>query len=224
MKTSIARSTYRFAIGVVAALSVAALSAQAQDRPADHPPAGGDHPEVGGGHAPPKGPPPARNIHPTPTAHADDHPAPIAHADDHPADHQADHPADHPDDHAPPRVADRPGHPASPHVDASSDHWVGHDTGPNDPHYHLDRPWEHGHFSGGFGPDHRWRLAGGGPSRFWFSGFYFSVAPYDVGDCSDWNWDTDEVVIYDDPDHVGWYLAYNTRLGTYVHVTFLGNG
>ena len=30
--------------------------------------------------------------------------------------------------------------------------WVGHDTGRNDPHYHLDHPWEHGHFMRGLWP------------------------------------------------------------------------
>jgi hypothetical protein len=115
---------------------------------------------------------------------------------------------------------DHPGHSDMPHVDG--DRWIGHDTGPYDPHYHMGHPWRHGHFDGGFGRGHMWRLMGGGPGRFWFSGYSFSVAPYDTPYCNRWNWDSDDVAIYPDQDHVGWYLAFNSRLGTYVHVMYMG--
>jgi hypothetical protein len=118
--------------------------------------------------------------------------------------------------------ADKTGHPNAPHVH-SNGKWIGHDTGKNDPHYHVDHPWAHGRFSGGFGPSHVWRIEGGNRERFWFGGFAFSIFPADYGFCDDWNWGTDQITVYEDPDHEGLYLAYNVRLGTYCHVEYLGN-
>ena len=115
---------------------------------------------------------------------------------------------------------DHDGHPNAPHVDGRQ--WVGHDSGREDGRYHMDRAWEHGRFNGGFGRGHEWRIEGGRPERFWFHGWFWNVAEADRYYCNDWRWDSDSIIIYEDPDHDGWYLAYNTRLGTYVHVMYLG--
>ena len=156
---------------------------------------------VGGGHVPARGPAPVRASRPQPS----------------PAPQRGQTPAA--ENHI---AADKKGHPELPHVHAKNDQWVGHSSGPNDPHYHVDRPFEHGRFSGGFGPQHVFVLAGGNRERFWFNNFYWDVAPYDYNIVADWNWAGDQIVIYEDPDHDGWYLAYNPRLGTYAHVEYLG--
>ena len=187
-------------IGFTIVVLMVSLPAVAQEQGRE-----GQHhgkPEVGGGYIPKKGPAPVKAAPHAAAAHATE----PRHEEPTPEEKR--------------RLADKAGHPEAPHVHRDGK-WAGHDSGPEDPHYHLDHPWEHGRFTGGFGRDHVWRLGGGTPQHFWFGKYAFRVAPWDFSYVG-WLWDTDQIVMYQDPDHVGWYLAYNLRLGTFVHVEFLG--
>jgi len=109
-----------------------------------------------------------------------------------------------------------------PHV--SNDKWYGHDDR-NDARFHVDHPYEHGRFEN-FGPSHPYRFSRFdlGLHRFWFGGGYgFQIADWDWEYASEWCWTCpDDIVVYDDPDHPGWYLVYNTETGVYVHAQYIG--
>jgi hypothetical protein len=151
-----------------------------------------------GGHftgGPPHGPTPVRVPPPAPARPVEPRPAP------------------------PPRVE----HGEPPHVEHDG-RWVGHERGREDERYKFGHPWPHGRFTGPIGAGHVYRIGGweAPAHRFWFGTSYFVVAPADWAYVDDWSWPSDQVVLYDDPDHEGWYLAYNPRLGTYVHVEYDG--
>src|ERR1017187_3543921 len=158
-------------------LLICAIPAVAQKKEGGEPPKGGS-PHVGGGHIPPHGPAPAPR-------------KPVA-------------PPRTETGHA--RVPDQAGHPVAPHVHATDNRWIGHDSGRGDPQYPLDRVWAHGRFTGGFGPKHVFRLGGGARERFWFGGFAFQVAPFEYDYVGDWLGDGNKIVIYGARAPDGWSL------------------
>src|SRR5579871_3558266 len=120
----------------------------------------------------PMPPPPTRGPAPYRAPKA----APQRHTNDVQQQRQSNEVQQQPQEHQQRHFNDKPGHPDAPHVDPGN-RWVGHDTGRDDANYHVDHAFEHGRFTGGFGPSHRWRLGGGGPNRFGFNGWFWSVAP-----------------------------------------------
>lgn len=125
---------------------------------------------------------------------------------------------------AKPEVERRPNGKVNETQHVNNDHWYGHDS-PNDKRFHLDHPFEHGRFEH-IGPSFRYHIEriDRDHHRFWFpGGFWFEVAAWDWPICADWCWDCgDDFVVYDDPDHIGWYMLYNVHTGVYVHVMYMG--
>ncbi len=102
--------------------------------------------------------------------------------------------------------------------------WYGNDR-PDDPRYRLQRPFNQGRFPHA-GPAWRYNVVRIDPSlrRFWLpGGFFFQIATWDWPYCTNWCWNCgNNFVVYDDPDHPGWYLLYNLLTCMYVHVIYMG--
>jgi len=129
------------------------------------------------------------------------------------------------DPHATREVERTPDGRTNEHPHVNNDHWYGH-AEVNDRRLHLDHPFEHGHFAH-VGPSYRYSIARVdlNAHRFWLpGGFYFEIAAWDWPEAADWCWTTcpGDFVVYEDPDHPGWYLVYNTQTGVYVHAQYLG--
>src|SRR5579862_2351957 len=110
----------------------------------------------------------------------------------------------------------------TPHV--NHDTWYGHEAA-NDQRFHLEHPFEHGHFDHE-GPKFRFGVRRIDRDRhiFWLpSGGSFLIADWDWPLAVDWCWDCgDDFVVYDDPDHPGWYLVYDVETGAYIHAQYMG--
>lgn len=129
------------------------------------------------------------------------------------------------EEHARPEVEHRGDHlDAMPHV--GGNRWFGHDE-PGDPRYRLEKPFAFGRFER-FGPAFRHRVVRVDHEHHrcrFDDDFLFEVAVWDWPLWDSWCWDCgDDFVVYEDPDHVGWYLIYDVHTGGFVHAQYLGRG
>lgn len=112
---------------------------------------------------------------------------------------------------------------ARPHVDGNR--WYGHNDA-DDRRFTLQHPYANGRFAK-IGPTFQYSVArfDGASHRFWLNGgFGFEIAAWDWPFAAGWCWTCpDDIVVYDDPDHPGWYLIYNTETGVYVHAQYVGS-
>lgn len=115
-----------------------------------------------------------------------------------------------------------PSHPASAVPYVRNDRWYGH-AAPDDPRFRLAQPFQSGRFALS-GPSHVYTLSRVdlAARRIWLPGGQFEIEDSDWAVTSPWCWTCDQFVVYPDPDHAGWYLVYDVRMGEYVHAQFLG--
>jgi hypothetical protein len=115
-----------------------------------------------------------------------------------------------------------PNHPATTVPYVRNDQWYGH-AAADDPRFNLARPFPAGRFALS-GPSHVYSLSRVdlGARRIWLPGGQFEIEDSDWAVTSPWCWTCDQFVVYVDPDHAGWYLIYDVRMGEYVHAQFLG--
>jgi len=130
-----------------------------------------------------------------------------------------------PPPHAPREVEKGPDGRVIEHPHVNNDHWYGH-AAVDDRRFHLDHPFPHGHFQR-FGPTYRYNVVRVDvhAHRFWLpGGFFFEIAAWDWAEAASWCWNCgSDFVVYEDPDHPGWYLVYDTQTGVYVHAQYLGS-
>ena len=101
----------------------------------------------------------------------------------------------------------QPGHPNAPHVDAATGRWVGHEA--HDQRLHLDHPAASA-LAAASAPATNRTLQAAARTVFGLTIGTGAVAPIDPAYVADWDWNSDPIVIYQDPMiRVG--SAYNAQ-------------